>query len=425
MKRRTFLASGGLALAGYAVGGCATSSSSRGGGRRRRGARRSISRRSERLVRSRHSHHRRPSAASRLRLRPPRGEARRQDADPQLRARRRRHVARLGLRRDGRRVRAGDRPAPRGRRRLRLARPDDGAAAAAARLRRHDLRGDRAAGHDVEHVAGRLHADDGAGQQRPAHARLGRAVPARGGDLVRAAAADGRPGTTASTGWTTTTPPTIPPRPARGGGRGGEEATARPTRTCCRRCFARTATARCSARASIRSPTQYAIRTPALAIEPSIYLDALVRDFLMFGGRIVIRKFDTPRDLMSLTEPIVVNCTGPRVVHAVRRQGAGADQGTADRARRAAGGDTIAPAGARASGGNASMNSRSDGIIVGNLQDRGNWSLEPDQDVLQRNVQAAIDFFSRMRPPAPGARLTRSGPPRNAPTVDSFFDAQS
>ena len=57
-------------------------------------------------------------------------------------------------------------------------------------------------------------------------------------------------------------------------------------------------------------PTKYAVRTPALAIEPSIYLDALVRDFLMFGGRIVIRKFDTPRDLMSLTEPIVVNCTG-------------------------------------------------------------------------------------------------------------------
>ena len=77
------------------------------------------------------------------------------------------------------------------------------------------------------------------------------------------------------------------------------------------------------------------------------------------------------------------------------------------------------------SGGNASMNSRSDGIIVGNLQDRGNWSLEPDQDVFQRNVQAAIDFFSLMRTPAPGARLTRSEPPQTIPGVDSFFDAQS
>jgi hypothetical protein len=76
-------------------------------------------------------------------------------------------------------------------------------------------------------------------------------------------------------------------------------------------------------------------------------------------------------------------------------------------------------------GGNASMNARSDGIIIGNLQDRGNWSLEPDQDVIRRNVQAAIDFFALMRPPAPGARLTRSEAPASPPAVDAFFDAQS
>ena len=51
------------------------------------------------------------------------------------------------------------------------------------------------------------------------------------------------------------------------------------------------------------------IRRQQIRIEPSIYLDAMVRDFLLFGGHIVIRKFDTPRDLMSLSEP-VVNCTG-------------------------------------------------------------------------------------------------------------------
>jgi hypothetical protein len=64
-------------------------------------------------------------------------------------------------------------------------------------------------------------------------------------------------------------------------------------------------------------------------------------------------------------------------------------------------------------------------IIVGNLQDRGNWSLEPDPDVLQRSVQAAIDFFSLMRPPAPGARLTRSEPPQAMPSVNTFFDVES
>src|SRR5438874_832696 len=56
--------------------------------------------------------------------------------------------------------------------------------------------------------------------------------------------------------------------------------------------------------------TKYAVRSPQIRIEPSIYLENLMRDFTLFGGHIVIRKFDTPRDLMTLREPIVMNCTG-------------------------------------------------------------------------------------------------------------------
>jgi len=170
-------------------------------------------------------------------------------------------------------------------------------------------------------------------------------------------------------------------------------------------------------------PTKYAVRTPALAIEPNIYMDALVRDFLLFGGKIVIRKFDTPRDLMTLTEPVVVNSTGlgsftlfdDKELVPIKGQLTAlvAQPEVHYRAN-----------GRAPDGGNASMNARSDGIIIGNLQDRGNWSLEPDQDVLQRNVQAAIDFFALMRPPAPGARLTRSEPPQTMPSVNSFFDAE-
>jgi D-amino-acid oxidase len=170
--------------------------------------------------------------------------------------------------------------------------------------------------------------------------------------------------------------------------------------------------------------TRYATRTMALSIEPSIYLDALVREFLFFGGRIVIRKFDTPRDLMTLSEPIVVNCTGlgsstlfddKELVPIKGQLTAMVPQPEVD----------YRASGPTASGVNATMNARSDGIIVGNLQDPGNWSLEPDEQVLQRNVNAAIEFFSSMRAPAPGVRLTRSAPPLVAPPVEAFFDAES
>jgi glycine/D-amino acid oxidase-like deaminating enzyme len=171
-------------------------------------------------------------------------------------------------------------------------------------------------------------------------------------------------------------------------------------------------------------PTKYAVRTPALSIEPSIYLDALVRDFQMFGGRIVIRTFDVPRDLMSLPEPIIVNCTGlgsftlfddKELVPIKGQLTVMVSQPEVH----------YRAAGRTPSGGNATMNPRSDGIVVGNLQDPGNWSLEPDEAVRQRNVQAAIEFFDAMRAPSAARRFTRSEPPSVAPSVEAFFDAES
>src|SRR5262249_33110256 len=57
-------------------------------------------------------------------------------------------------------------------------------------------------------------------------------------------------------------------------------------------------------------PTKYCYTSQRIRIAPAIYLAALVRDFQLWGGRTVARKFDTPRDLAALREPIVINCTG-------------------------------------------------------------------------------------------------------------------
>jgi hypothetical protein len=144
-------------------------------------------------------------------------------------------------------------------------------------------------------------------------------------------------------------------------------------------------------------PTKYAILTSALAIEPSIYLDALVRDFILFGGKIVIRKFDSPRDLMSLRESIIVNCTGlgsktlfndDELVPIKGQLTACIPQPEVNyRAFGRLADSTVA----------ASINPRSDGLIIGNMMDRGNWSLEPNEEVRKQNVDAAVQFFGAMR----------------------------
>jgi glycine/D-amino acid oxidase-like deaminating enzyme len=126
-------------------------------------------------------------------------------------------------------------------------------------------------------------------------------------------------------------------------------------------------------------------------------MDAIVKDFVIFGGRIVIRKFDRREDLASVPEPVIVNCTG---------LGSATLFGDTELVP-IKGQLTLIPpqagvnyrAGGRLPGAetNASINPRSDGIVIGNLQDRGNASLTPDPDVIKRNVQAAIDYFGLMK----------------------------
>jgi len=190
------------------------------------------------------------------------------------------------------------------------------------------------------------------------------------------------------------------PTPPQGGGRGGDAAAATESELLPE--YLRPGHAReLLGPGEHPFPTKYAFRSTALSIEPNVYLDALVRDFQMAGGRIVIRAFETPRDLMSLAESVIVNCTGlgsyslfddKELVPIKGQLTVVVPQPEVN--YRASGRLPDAPAGGAA----ASINPRGDGIVVGNLQDRGNWSLEPDEDVRQRNMAAAIAYFSAMRP---------------------------
>jgi D-amino-acid oxidase len=148
-------------------------------------------------------------------------------------------------------------------------------------------------------------------------------------------------------------------------------------------------------------PTKYAIRRPVIRIEPSIYLDALVRDFLLFGGRILIRKFDMPRDLMSVSEPVIINCTGlgaqmlfgdqeliplkGQLTHFVPQPEINYQTASDARNTDLRGGIGI------------HMMPRSDGLALGGTSERGVWSVEPNDEARKEIVNQHIRLFTAMR----------------------------
>lgn len=145
-------------------------------------------------------------------------------------------------------------------------------------------------------------------------------------------------------------------------------------------------------------PAAYAIIRPSLRIEPSIYMDRLVSDVRDAGSEIVIRAFDSRRDLSTLTEPVVVNCTGlgslalmgddelipvkGQLTHLMPQPEI--DYSTV-------GAVDSAPDGL------FHMQPRSDGIALGGTSVEGDASLDPDEIARQRIVAAHIELFSRMR----------------------------
>jgi D-amino-acid oxidase len=147
-------------------------------------------------------------------------------------------------------------------------------------------------------------------------------------------------------------------------------------------------------------PTKFAIERTEMRIEPSIYLDALMDDFLLWGGKVVIRKFDTPRDIAALAENVIVNCTGlgakaifndaelvplkgqltllmpqPEITYATSGTG------------------VVLPP----NSGFLHMMPRTDGIALGGTSIRDDWSTTVNEVERKRIVDAHIEMFDKMR----------------------------
>jgi D-amino-acid oxidase len=146
--------------------------------------------------------------------------------------------------------------------------------------------------------------------------------------------------------------------------------------------------------------TQYCVERLEMRIEPSIYLDALMADFLNWGGKVVIRKFDAPADIARLSENVIVNCTGlgskelfkdPDLMPLKGQLVVLVPQPEVTYGTNGAG-RQLPP-----DSGFVHMMPRSDGIILGGTSLRDNWSLDIEETERKRVMDLHTELFNSMR----------------------------
>ncbi len=140
-------------------------------------------------------------------------------------------------------------------------------------------------------------------------------------------------------------------------------------------------------------PARHARRFQTMMIEPPVYLNAVMRDFQLAGGRIRIRDFSSLDEVAALPERRIVNCTGIG-------------------ARELVGDENLVPLKGQLTvllpqpeiryitlHRGLYMMPRADGILLGGTQERDVWSLEPNREAEERILAGHRDFFDRMAGP--------------------------
>lgn len=132
-----------------------------------------------------------------------------------------------------------------------------------------------------------------------------------------------------------------------------------------------------------------------MLVEPAIYLPAMLEDYYTTGGDIVIREFTDAADVLSVSEPVIFNCTG-----------LGSKSLFDD--------DELIPIKGQLSfllpqsevnymvivnDGGLYMFPRHDGILLGGTFERNEWSLTPDPVESRRIVDGHRAFFDSMGDP--------------------------
>ena len=129
-----------------------------------------------------------------------------------------------------------------------------------------------------------------------------------------------------------------------------------------------------------------------LVIEPPVYLRALVQDVRDAGGRFVIRRFESVRDLAQLTQGTIFNCTGLGARTLVNDTGLTPARGQIAMVTPSADVDYTLYHGAF-----YYMVPRADGILLGGTFDVGVDSTTPDPAIEASLLAAHAKVFDAMR----------------------------
>ena len=135
-------------------------------------------------------------------------------------------------------------------------------------------------------------------------------------------------------------------------------------------------------------PYRYVRHFNAMLIEPHPYLRALLRDFRLAGGTIVLRELHDTAEIVRLPQPVVVNCTG-----------LGAKPLFSDAELIPIKGQLtyLLPqpeVNYMVLAGDLYMFPRRDGIVLGGTHVRGDWSLASDLEAKNRVLAGHARLFS-------------------------------
>ncbi|MGO4881429.1 MAG: FAD-dependent oxidoreductase [Bryobacteraceae bacterium] len=136
----------------------------------------------------------------------------------------------------------------------------------------------------------------------------------------------------------------------------------------------------------------YCYRRYSMLIEPAVYLNALLRDFLTARGNLTVREFRDAGELLALPESLLFNCTGLGARDLFHDDELIPIRGQLCFLLPQAEIDymTLGP-------GDIYMFPRHDGVLLGGTHDRGVWDMQVDPAATDRILRENAAVFNSMR----------------------------